>query len=112
MQAYSPQAVPGFREREPASSNGLGSFFVVWALIALAILFVLYGSMQRHLVSDLPPQTSSLASYMETAAPDSYAWLLTHPGRGGTMQCQFAGVNPMDAVKANSADTFGNGTCR
>ena len=110
MQATSPQTVPGFSEGK-ASYPALGSFFVVWTLVLVAIMAVLFASMQRHLVSDQPPQTSSLASYMQTAAPDSYAWLLTHPGRGGTMQCPFAGANPMAAVKANSADASGELHC-
>jgi hypothetical protein len=67
--------------------------------------------MQRHLVSDQAPQTSSLASYMQTAAPGSYAWLQTHPGSGGAMQCQRAGANPMQAVKANNADASGELHC-
>jgi hypothetical protein len=111
MQAYSPQVAPRFGERTVASS-GLTSFFVLWAIVVLGIVIAIFVSMQRHLVSDQPAQTSSLASYMETAAPEAHAWLLTHPGRGGTMQCQFAGANPMDAVKANYADASGDPYCR
>jgi hypothetical protein len=110
MQAYSPQVATGFKGPD-IPSTGLKTFFVIWSLVMAAILIALFGAMQRHLVSDQPPQTSSLASYMETAAPDSYAWLLTHPGRGGTMQCPYAGANPMAAVKANSANAFGDPRC-
>ncbi len=95
------QTVPQFGARK--SEPSLAPFFGLVGIVTLAILVMMFIAMQRHLVSDQPAQTSSLASYLETSDPAAYQLLLTHPGRGGTMQCQFAGANPMYAVKSNTA---------
>lgn len=95
------QVVPQFGARKDEQS--LIPFFGLIGIVVLAILAMMFISMQRHLVSDQPAQTSSLANYLETSNPAAYKLLLTHPGRGGTMQCQFAGANPMYAVRANTA---------